>query len=227
MPLFRENPRGGTLNKPVENGGEIHLPCVVLVDTSGSMASVKDQLRQGLTEMVEALDDQARGRVEFCVITFDDDARVLVPFGPAYDYEVPRFDCDGMTAMHAAVELGLNELEARKQQYKANCTSYFRPWMFMLTDGGANDEDNGSFERLIQAQQGKHCTFFPVGIGNEVDKELLKKLKLEGYILTASKENFQNAFVWLSNSVSQTSNTRPGQKVKLDNPVEYQMEVEA
>ena len=97
MPLFRENPRGGTLNKPVENGGEIHLPCVVLVDTSGSMASVKDQLRQGLTEMVEALDDQARGRVEFCVITFDDDARVLVPFGPAYDYEVPRFDCDGMT----------------------------------------------------------------------------------------------------------------------------------
>ena len=80
---------------------------------------------------------------------------------------------------------------------------------------------------MIQAQQGKHCTFFPVGIGNEVDKELLKKLKLEGYILTASKENFQNAFVWLSNSVSQTSNTHPGQKVKLDNPVEYQMEVEA
>ena len=100
---------------------------VVLVDTSGSMDRVKDQLHEGLVALAEALDDQARGRVEFCVISFDDDARILVPFGPAYDFEAPRLDCDGMTAMHAAVELGLSELEARKDQYKANQTAYYRP----------------------------------------------------------------------------------------------------
>lgn len=224
---FKEYPRGGVANSNVVNGGEIHLPCVVLVDTSASMNIVKDQLHEGLMEMAEALDDQARGRVEFCVIGFDDDARILVPFGPVYDFEAPRLDCDGMTAMHAAVELGLNELEVRKGQYKINGTAYYRPWMFMLTDGGANDEDNGSFGRLLQSQREKHCTFFPVGIGDKVDKELLKSLRIDGVVLTAGKENFKGAFVWLSNSLSRTSNSNPGQAVKLSNPSDFQIEIEA
>ena len=59
MPNFREHPRGGAANSPIENGGEIHLPCVVLIDTSGSMARVKKQLEDGLATMAEALDDQA------------------------------------------------------------------------------------------------------------------------------------------------------------------------
>lgn len=224
---FREHPRGGVANSPIENGGEMHLPCVVLVDTSGSMDRVKNQLYEGLVALAEALDAQARGRVEFCVIGFDDEARILVPFGPAYDFEAPRLDCGGMTAMHAAVELGLSELEARKNQYKAEQTAYYRPWIFMLTDGGANDEDNGSFGRLLQSQRDKHCTFFPVAIGNQVDKELLKSLKTDGVILTASKENFKGAFVWLSNSLSRTSSSNPGQKVMLPKPSDFQLEIEA
>ena len=132
-----------------------------------------------------------------------------------------------MTAMHAAVEVGLSELEARKAQYKANQTAYYRPWMFMLTDGGANDADNGSFGRLLQSQRDRHCTFFPVGIGDQVDKDLLKSLKTDGIILTASKENFKGAFVWLSNSLSRTSSSNPGQKVTLPNPGDFQLEIEA
>ena len=209
-----------------ENDGELHLPCVVLVDTSGSMNRVKDQLRQGLAELGEALDDEARGRVEFCIIKFDDDASILVPFGPAYDYEVPDFDCDGMTAMHAAVDLALCEIEARKQQYKANITPYYRPWIFMLTDGGANDSDNGSFERLIQSQIDGHCIFFSVAIGNDADRDLLKTLRTDGKILTATKENFVHSFEWLSNSLSRASTSIPDQKVKMDDPRKYDMEVE-
>ena len=224
---FREHPRGGLANSPIENGGETHQPCVVLVDTSTSMGSVKDQLQGGLEALAEALDEQARGRVEFCVISFDDEARILVPFGPAYDFETPRIDCGGMTAMHAAVELGLGEIEARKKQYKANGTAYYRPWMFMLTDGGANDADNGSFALLLQSQRDRHCTFFPVGIGEQVDKDLLKSLKEDGKILTASKENFKGAFVWLSNSLIRTSSSNPGQSIILPAPADFQLEIEA
>lgn len=35
---FEEHPRDGKDNSLIENKGEMHLPCVVLVDTSGSMA---------------------------------------------------------------------------------------------------------------------------------------------------------------------------------------------
>jgi uncharacterized protein YegL len=46
-------------------------------------------------------------------------------------------------------------------------------------------------------------------------------------ILTASKENFKGAFVWLSNSLSRTSSSNPGQKVTLQNPGDYQLDIEA
>ena len=226
---FKEYPRGGLANLPIENGGEIHLPCVVLVDTSLSMSGSMDELHAGLEALGDALreDPQALGRVEFCIIAFDDSARIVVPFGPAYDYEAPSLNCGGMTAMHEAVDFALTELEARKDQYKANNTAYLRPWIFMLTDGGANDCDNGAFNRLIDAQNAKHCTFFPVGIGNEVDFELLKVLKNDGVVLSASKENFKDAFVWLSNSLSRTSVSNPGEKVKLPDPRDFQLEIEA
>jgi uncharacterized protein YegL len=60
-----------------------------------------------------------------------------------------------------------------------------------------------------------------------VDKELLKSLKTDNVILTASKENFKGAFVWLSNSLSRTSSSNPGQKVTLQNPGDYQLDIEA
>lgn len=227
MPNFRKHPDGGGDYSPIENGGEMHLPCAVLVDTSSSMEPVKEQLREGLTVLSEALDDQARGRVEFCIISFDNSARVLVPFGPAYDFEVPKLECVGMTAMHAAVKLGLEQIETRKSQYKANQTSYYRPWIFLLTDGGANDTDNGSFEELMHAQKGKHCTFFPVAIGDSADKNLLKSMQADGRVLSARKEDFTGAFEWLSNSLSRTSNSNSGDRVKLPNPNDYQLEIEA
>ncbi len=221
--MINESPR------PIENGGEIHLPCVVLVDTSGSMSTAMNELHEGLVQLGEALreDPQALGRVEFCIISFDDRARINVPFGPAYDYQAPALTCGGMTAMHEAVALGLDALEKRKKQYTENKTAYLRPWVFMMTDGGANDRDNGSFNRLIQAQKDKHCTFFPIAIGNSVDMNLLKSLKVDGVVLKASKENFKGAFVWLSNSLSRTSSSNPGQTVALPNPGDYQLEVDA
>lgn len=221
-----EYPRNGSANGEVENRGETHLPCVILVDTSGSMNSAVSELNEGLFILGEALkeDSQALGRVEFCIISFDDTARILVPFAPAYDYEAPVVTCGGMTAMHQAVGLALQQLEIRKQQYRNNRTTYNRPWVFMLTDGEPNDEDKGEFQDLLDAQRDKHCTFFPMGIGNEVNMNVLKSLvfdKEKGFVLKATKENFKNCFKWLSTSVSTTSSHNPGSKATIPNPGSY------
>ena len=222
MGSIREYPRDGSMNGRVENGGEVHLPCVVLVDTSGSMSAVASELNDGLILLGEALreDPQALGRVEFCIITFNDEARILVPFGPAYDYNAPKVSCDGLTAMHQAVGMALEQLEIRKQQYRETGTSFRRPWVFMLTDGAPNDDDHGEFQALRDAQMGKHCSFFPMGIGTEVNMELLKSLIYgQGLVLKATKENFKNCFVWLSNSLSETSSHgMSSEKVSLPNP---------
>lgn len=223
---MKEYPRGGAMNEDVVNRTEMHVPCVVLLDTSSSMAGVKNQLEKGLDTLVNSLDAQARGCVEFCIISFDDEARIISPFAPVYDFETPAIDCDGMTAMHAAVKLGLSEIEARKGQYKQEHVPYYRPWIFMLTDGGANDSDNGEFNELLKSQKDCHCTFFPVAIGESADMNLLKTLRVDGLVLKASKENFEGAFVWLGNSMSRVSNSKGEKTVNLPNPGDYQLEVE-
>lgn len=223
---MKEYPRGGAMNGDIINRTEMHLPCVVLVDTSSSMRSVQDQIERGLDTLVNSLDDQAKGCVEFCIIGFDDDAKILSPFSPAYDFYRPFIDCDGMTAMHAAVELGMSEITTRVAQYKQEHVPYYRPWIFLLTDGGANDPDNGAFERLLEFQKDKHTTFFPVAIGEDADIGLLKTLREDGLVLKASKENFVNAFVWFSNSMSRVSNSKGEKTVNLPNPGDYQLAVE-
>ena len=45
---MKEYPRGGAMNGDIINRTEMHLPCVVLVDTSSSMRSVQDQIERGL-----------------------------------------------------------------------------------------------------------------------------------------------------------------------------------
>ena len=213
----------GENNKEVMNEGEPHLPAVLVIDTSFSMHSSKEQLRQAMVDFGKAIqeDERAIGTVETMIITFDSDVRVIEPFGSAYDFAVPNFDCSGMTAMHRAVELALNEVEARKSQYKDLNMNWYRPWIFMITDGKPNDDDNGEFEKLLKSQKDKHCIFYPVAIGDSTDKKLLGTLREDHKVLTASKNNFAGVFKWMSNSVVSASNSRTGEDVDLEDPSDY------
>ena len=88
----------------------------------------------------------------------------------------------------------------------------------MITDGNATDSDNGSFERLIQEQKSKHCRFFSIGIGENVDLNMLKELTVDGVVFGESKEDFKDAFAWLSHSLSSVSSSNPGDRVVLYPP---------
>lgn len=213
----------GTNNKDIMNEGEPHLPAVLVIDTSFSMAGVKNQLRQAMIDFGKAIQDDERavGTVETMIITFDSEARVIEPFGSAYDFAVPDFECSGMTAMHEAVDLSLEEIQARKKQYSDLNMNWYRPWIFMITDGKPNDEDTGAFERLLQSQKDKHCIFYPVALDESADKKLLGSLREDHKVLTASKDNFAGVFKWMSNSVVSASNSRTGEDVDLENPEDY------
>lgn len=220
MPIFEEFPRGGVANLPVINPGEEHLAAVLVIDSSGSMVNVKRKLHEALAAFHDALreDPQAAGTVEICVITFDDTARIAMPFCSVYDFEVPEFSMGGTTSMHEAINLALDEIEARKQQYRASQTSYKRPWIFLLSDGCPTDEDNGAVKRLLEAQGGGHCTFFSVGIGEDADIGFLKTLRPDGMTFSADKQDFKEMFVWLGNSLSITSSSQKNKMIVLPPP---------
>lgn len=201
----------------IMNQGEKHIACVLLVDTSSSMSgSAIEELNQGLQEFAMALqeDDKAYGCADVCVISFDTSVNTVVPFCPAADYHAPRLTAYGLTAMNEAIITGLDAIEIRKQEYKNVGVDYWRPWIFLLTDGYPTDDNLAADarRRLQEALQGNKVNFFPMGIG-EANIDVLRSYTINGgsgIVLRASKNNFKEAFVWLSKSMVVASNSNTG-----------------
>ena len=213
--------------RPIENEGEEHLACALVVDTSGSMSGSEAELARALQEMKAAIesDTMARGRVELCLITFDDRVRVVQPFGPMHMFEPPAsISLGGMTATHQAIDTAMRMVEERTQQYKAEGVTHKKPWIWLFTDGGSNDSDNGSFQRLMDWQNAKKCVFYGVGIGNNLNAEELKSMHKAHMMLHVDRNAFAAAFEFLSRSVSVTSASQRGQTVTMDLPPQIRIE---
>src|SRR5262249_22990796 len=146
---------------------EPRLPCVLLLDVSASMKGPPiDELNEGLRLYREELvaDPLAAKRVEAAVVTFGGEVRTAVEFTSAEAFQAPTPGADGDTPLGAAVRAGLELVEARKRAYRANGIAYFRPWIFLITDGAPTDDWEPSAELVRKAEEGRSVAFFAVGV---------------------------------------------------------------
>lgn len=212
------------------NPGEKHLACVLLVDTSYSMSgSPMTELNKALRDFGNELqkDLQTKGCVDVCVLSFNDTVQEIVAFCPATQYTAPELKANGTTSMNEAIIKGLSLLEKRKELYKHLGVPYYRPWLFLMTDGYATDNvyANDAKSRLQTAISSKKVTFFPMAIGESADESTLKTYNNNGLLLKANKTDFAKAFVWLSHSMSVVSRSSDTSKLALP-PLPTQIEIE-
>ena len=117
---------------------EPRCPCVLLLDTSGSMKGEPiDALNKGLQAFKTDLgkDPLAARRVEIAVVTFDNEIKVVQDFVTVDNFNPPVLEAQGQTFMGGGIQKALDLVQARKTQYRANGVAYYRPWVFMITDG--------------------------------------------------------------------------------------------
>jgi uncharacterized protein YegL len=187
---------------------EPRCPCLLLLDTSHSMQGQPiDELNNGLVAFKDELaaDTLAMKRVEVAIVTFGPVA-TLADFHTVDAFQPPRLSTSGDTPMGAAIMEGLRMIRQRKDAYKANGIPYYRPWIFLITDGAPTDQWTAAAHEVRDGEATGAFAFFAVGVRG-ADMNTLNQIaprgaqKLDGL-------RFRDLFAWLSSSLKGVSHSQ-------------------
>lgn len=160
------------------------LPFYLLVDVSGSMGPYIGNLNAAMDEFRDTLAQTPvlADKVQFGIIDFADDARTVVPLGDfsSANLEANRLRARGGTN-YAAAFTKLRQVIEADVATGTGLYKYFRPAVFMLTDGAPTSAWETAFAHLTQFNpatgQGfkSYPLFVPFGMG-AADAQVLTRL---------------------------------------------------
>ena len=107
----------------------------------------------------------AAKRVEISVISFGP-VTEETSFCSATEFNAPILEASGSTPMGEAIEVAVETLRSRKNLYKSGGVAYYRPWVFLITDGAPTDSTDNAQRLIAEAEEKKEFMFFAVGVEN-------------------------------------------------------------
>lgn len=194
---------------------ESRCPCMLVLDTSGSMGGDPiSQLNDGIETLKAELsqDTLAAKRVEVAMITFgpislESDFQTVDNFYPK------QLSASGDTPIGGAITMAIDLINKRKQVYKEHGVGYYKPWIILITDGAPTDNWSRAAQLVSDGEANKNFSFFAIGVeGANMDTlrqlSVREPMKLKGLM-------FREFFLWLSGSLSSVSSKNPGENNKL------------
>lgn len=197
---------------------EPRCPCLLLLDVSGSMGGQPiTELNSGLVTFKDELaaDSLAMKRVEVGIVTFGP-VRTELPFQSATMFYPPSLVAQGDTPMGSAILQGLDMVKQRKSEYRTNGISYYRPWVFLITDGGPTDNWQAAAAAVREGEASKSFAFFTIGVKG-ANMDILKQISVREPLMLDGLR-FRELFSWLSTSLRSVSHSTPGAEVALQPP---------
>ena len=207
---------------------EPHLACVLLLDTSGSMGVVTsgsmggppiDSLNQALQDFKNkvSMDEMAQKRVDIAIVEFNSVVNVVQNFTPISEMSPITLQATGTTAMGEGINTAIDMVKERNRFYSTMGTPVFKPWIFMITDGGPTDDIEGAIRRIQEEEsKGSHgkLKFFALGVSG-YDKDTL--FRITNRVMELRDTDFSGIFNWMSESMVAISVSRVNAEAPLPN----------
>jgi uncharacterized protein YegL len=213
LPVRAEEEAGIFVGNP-----DPRCPVILVLDRSGSMDGEPiRELNAGLQLFCNEIrnDPLAARRIEVAILSFGP-VTADVDFVSAERFAPPSLTAGGETPTGRALEVALNMISSRKETYKRNGIAYYRPWIFLITDGRPTDAWQHAAERIREGEKMKSFAFFAIGVSG-ADFDILRRLSVrEPLQLDGLK--FGSLFLWLSQSLAAVSRSQPGTDVSLPTP---------
>jgi len=195
--------------------GQLVMPFYLICDVSYSMVGDMTDLNAGLRRLHQAIvmqpvvDDVA----QICIMSFSDQAKVLLPLGQMSEAAIPTLSVEGGTDYGSAFRELAQTVERDRAALKANGYKIYRPCVFFLTDGAPNDRSwHQTFTSTLtydrQTGQGmkSHPIFVPFGF-RDAPESVMQQLayppeRSKWYL--ARKNNVEDALTGMLDVIMKT-----------------------
>ena len=182
------------------------LPVYLLLDTSGSMTGEPiEAVKNGVQMMVHSLrqNPQAIETAFVSIITFDSEAKQLIPLTDLASFQTVDLKAAGTTALGAALSLLADKLENEVTKTTLEQKGDWKPIVFIMTDGVPTDDWQAGFQKLKAVKKG---LIVGCAAGNNVDDKVLKEIADQVVRLSnTDADSIGKFFQWVSASIATTS----------------------
>lgn len=182
------------------------LPVYLLLDTSGSMMGEPiEAVKNGVQMMVHSLrqNPQAIETAFVSIITFDSEAKQLIPLTDLASFQTIDLKAAGTTALGAALSLLADKLENEVTKTTLEQKGDWKPIVFIMTDGVPTDDWQAGFQKLKAVKKG---LIVGCAAGNNADDKVLKEISDQVVRLSnTDADSIGKFFQWVSASIATTS----------------------
>ena len=182
------------------------LPVYLLLDTSGSMTGEPiEAVKNGVQMMIHSLrqNPQAIETALVSIITFDSEAKQLIPLTDLASFQTIDLKAAGTTALGAALSLLADKLENEVTKTTLEQKGDWKPIVFIMTDGVPTDDWQAGFQKLKAVKKG---LIVGCAAGNNADDKVLKEIADQVVRLSnTDADSIGKFFQWVSASIATTS----------------------
>ena len=216
--------RGPVYNTTLDiTNSHARLAICLCLDTSGSMSGHPiNSLNAGLRMFYNSLkkNTDSRRAADIAIISFGANGVQCMQNFAGLDRapNPPSLSSEGMTPMGEAVNLALDMIESRRNEYKNSGVQYYHPWLVIMSDGQPNgiaSEFERAVTRAAELERMNKLETFAIGIGNDADMRALSQFSPRRGAVSLVGLNFNGFFEWLSISTQRISVSRPGDSINL------------